>query len=136
MLMSALDKLRIDKWLWVARIYKTRSAAATAVSGGKVHVNQQRVKSSHPVKRGDIVQFRKEIYEFELQVVAMTERRGPAKVAQTLYIETESSIAKRDSMRELNRLNAVYFDSGLKRPDKKQRRQLIRLRQKNNDSQS
>ena len=122
------EKLRIDKWLWAARFYKTRSAAAIAVTGGKVHVNRQRVKAAHAIKRGDEVRISKGIYEIIIIINELLEKRGPAKVAQTLYTETEDSISKRNELRELNRLNSQYFESTPRRPDKRQRREILKLK--------
>ncbi len=122
------EKIRIDKWLWAARFYKTRSAAATAVTGGKVHINKQRVKPAHLVQRGDTLKISKSIYELIIIVDDLLERRGPAKVAQTLYTETEESIVKREEMRELNKMSSQYIGTPNRRPDKRQRREIMKIR--------
>jgi len=129
-MMSDIEKIRIDKWLWVARFYKTRSAAAAAVTGGKVHLNKQRVKPAHLIKRGDKLSVTRGIYEVILLIEDLLARRGPAKIAQTLYAETQESVIKRKELSELNRLSSQYIHSTSRRPDKRQRREIIKLQKK------
>ncbi len=123
--------VRIDKWLWAARFYKTRSMAASAVNGGKVRLNGQRVKSSRQVSIGNEIQLTKGLYEYVIIVEGLSNKRGPARVAQTLYTETGDSIAKRQALRELNSQLRKDLEAPKGRPDKHQRRELIRLRKKN-----
>jgi len=85
------DRVRVDKWLWAARFYKTRSLATEAVAGGKVEVNGERAKPAKTVKPGDEIRLRLAPYEHILIVRGLAERRGPAAVAQQLYEETEAS---------------------------------------------
>ena len=121
-----VEKVRIDKWLWAARFFKTRSLAAKAAGGGLVHINNGRVKSSRPVNIGDILQITKGPLEFTVEVLALAEKRGPAKVAQTLYAETADSIIKREASREarkIERMSRPIQDKG--RPSKRDKR-LIR----------
>jgi ribosome-associated heat shock protein Hsp15 len=93
--MEPADRVRIDKWLWAARFFKTRSLATEAVDGGKVEVNGERAKPAKLVKAGDEVRLRLGPYEHVLIVRALSERRGPASVAQSLYEETAASKEER-----------------------------------------
>ena len=94
------NKVRIDKWLWAARFFKTRSLAAKAVTGGKVHLNDARVKAARAVAVGDRLRINRNNTEFVVDVLALADKRGPAKVAQTLYSETKESIDAREEIRE------------------------------------
>jgi ribosome-associated heat shock protein Hsp15 len=109
------QQVRIDKWLWAARFFKTRSLASKAVSGGKVNVNGQRVKPSKTLNVEDILVIHKGQLEFTVTVLGLAEKRGPAKVARTLYGETVESIEKRENERQERSL----FYAGQKMPDKK-----------------
>ncbi len=122
------EGLRIDKWLWAARFYKTRSLAAQAVSGGKVRLNAGRVKPARPVKEGDQLRVHKSGYEYCVTVLALSARRGSASVAAALYEETGESMAKRETLREQHRLAAASAPRPAARPDKKARRQLRDLK--------
>lgn len=128
---DATDKApRLDKWLWAARFYKTRSLAAQAVSGGKVHVNAQRVKPSRPVKIGDELSIVRGQQHMTVIVQALSERRGPASVAQSLYTETEQSRIQRESEAEQRRILRVTLPRPAGRPDKHQRHSIRRLKGK------
>ena len=123
-----LSHVRIDKWLWAARFFKTRSAATDAVTGGKVEVNGERAKPAKSVKPGDEVRLRSGPYEHVLIVRALGERRGPTTVAQSLYEETDASRAAREKLAAELRAapgGFVYEDKG--RPTKKDRRDLSRF---------
>jgi ribosome-associated heat shock protein Hsp15 len=122
------DGVRIDKWLWAARFFKTRSLAAQAVGGGKVQVNRARVKPARVVKVGDELEIHKDGYEFSITVLALSEQRGPAALAQCLYRESEESIQKRETLREQHRLAAASAPRPRTKPDKKARRQLRDLK--------
>jgi ribosome-associated heat shock protein Hsp15 len=122
------DSVRIDKWLWAARFFKTRSLAAQAVGGGKVQLNGARVKPARGLKPGDALEINKGGFEYQVRVVLLSERRGPAKVAQTLYEESEESIRKREVLREQHRLAAASAPHPQRKPDKKARRQLRDLK--------
>ncbi len=98
-----MDSVRIDKWLWAARFFKTRSLASQAVSGGHVDVNGSRVKPARAVQAGDLLAIRRDQIQWTVQVLAVSDRRGPATVARTLYAETEASIAKRERQQEERR---------------------------------
>ena len=122
------DRVRLDKWLWAARFFKTRSLATEAVAGGKVEVNGERAKPAKAIKPGDKVRLRLGAFEHTLNVRALSDRRGPASVAQTLYEETEASRQARERVAEQLRLAPapfVYEDKG--RPTKKDRRALTKL---------
>lgn len=123
--MAEEEKIRIDKWLWAARIYKTRSMAAQAVSGGKIHVNGARIKPARMVQTGDELRIRRGEIEFTIVVQGVTDKRRPAREAQLLYAETEASLLQREVMREQKRLEAAGRMYGpMKRPDKRARRQI------------
>jgi ribosome-associated heat shock protein Hsp15 len=119
------EKVRIDKWLWAARFFKTRSMAAQAVSGGKVHVNSARVKPAKHVVPGEELRIRRGEVEFVVIVLGTSGKRRPAKEAQLLYEETEASIEQREVMRGKKRLEAAGKMYGpMKRPDKRARRKI------------
>jgi len=117
-------KVRIDKWLWAARFFKTRSLAARAVSGGHVHLNGSRIKPARLVRVGDELVIRRGEVEFSIRILALADRRGPAKVARTLYEESEASIAAREAAREERRLIRAAAVRPAKRPDKRDRRRI------------
>jgi ribosome-associated heat shock protein Hsp15 len=122
------DRVRLDKWLWAARFFKTRSLAAEAIAGGKVQVNGDRAKRARPVQPGDEIRIRQGPYEHHVVVRALSARRGPASVAAELYEETPASRAAREAMAlQLKSLHAAFVpDKG--RPTKKDRRELGRLK--------
>jgi len=127
----AEDKVRIDKWLWAARFFKTRSMAAQAVSGGKVHVNGARIKPARMVQPGEELRIRRGEIEFTVIVQAVSDKRRPAKEAQQLYEETEASVRQRDTVREQKRLEAADRMYGpMKRPDKRERRKIRKFTRK------
>jgi len=117
--------VRIDKWLWAARFYKTRGLATEQVGGGHVKLNGEAVKPARHVECGDEITITKEQEIFIVTVTALAEKRGSASVAQTLYEESEASLKARETARELRKLHAVSAPK--KRPDKKARRQIIRF---------
>lgn len=121
--------VRIDKWLWAARFYKTRSLAADAIGSGKVELNGERIKPAKAVKVADTVRVRSGIFEHVVVVKALSDKRGPASVAQTLYEETAESAAARAKLAERMRYEMpAAMDSG--RPSKKDRRDIERLRKR------
>lgn len=122
------DGPRIDKWLWAARFFKTRSLAAQAVGGGKVQVNGNRVKPARAVRVGDRLQIHKDGFEYGITVLALSDRRGPASQAQTLYQESEDSRQRREALKAQHRLAAASTPRPPSRPDKKARRQLRGLK--------
>ena len=126
-----MDKLRIDKWLWAARFYKTRSLATEAVSGGHVHVDGARVKPSREIKVGDRLVINKSPYRFEISVLGLSAKRGAAPVAQTLYEESDDSRQRREALAEQQRIERASNPAPSKRPDKRDRRRIIRFVNKN-----
>ena len=123
------DSIRIDKWLWTARFFKTRSLASDAVNGGKVHLNGQRVKAGRAVKAGDDMSIQKDSTFFEIKVLGVNKTRRPAKEAQQLYEETELSIARREQELQIKKLAAATRPVPQRRPDKRQREQLRNFKQ-------
>ena len=122
-----MERLRIDKWLWAARFFKTRSIAKTAIEGGKVHIDGQRVKVSREIGVGDIVMVKQGWDEKEIEVMALSDRRGPASEAQHLYAETERSLARRAKEAEARKA-AGAMARPAQRPGKHERKALERLR--------
>jgi ribosome-associated heat shock protein Hsp15 len=122
------EKVRIDKWLWAARFFKTRSLATEAVDGGKVEINGQRAKPAKLVGPGDEVRVRVGQALHVLRVLDVGERRGPASVAQSLYEETEESRREREKLGEQHRLAAQSFAFDEGRPSKRDRREIRKFR--------
>ena len=120
--------VRIDKWLWAARFYKLRSMAADAVKGGHVWLNGVRAKSSKLVHIGDAISINKDKQSFDIVVKELADKRGPASVAQALYDETGESIRRRAALAEQHRLQAAASPAPDKRPDKRDRRHIIRFK--------
>ncbi len=118
---------RVDRWLWAARFFKTRSVARAAVSGGHVHVNGVRVKPSRALKPGDELTVRKGELEWCVIVKAPAQRRGPATEAAALYEETEASVRRREAGIEDKRMKRMHRAGPERRPGKKQRRDLRRF---------
>jgi len=124
-----VDRVRLDKWLWAARFFKTRSQAAHAVKGGHVQVNGQRGKPGAQLRKGDRLHVTKGALRFELDVVDLAEKRGPAAQAQALYEETAASVEAREKAAEQRRIARAAMPRPQRRPDRKQRRQLRRFKQ-------
>ncbi|MGL4938367.1 ribosome-associated heat shock protein Hsp15 [Shewanella sp.] len=120
--------IRLDKWLWAARFYKTRAIAKDMINGGKVHYNGARTKSSKNAQIGDTVKIRQGYDDKEIVIKKLSDVRQSAAIAQALYEETASSIAKRAVNAEARRLNILNNPAPEHKPDKKQRRQLIRFK--------
>jgi ribosome-associated heat shock protein Hsp15 len=118
---------RLDKWLWHCRFYKTRSLATAAISGGKVHLNADRVKPAHRVRIGDRVSLSLQGIVAEFEVLGLPQRRGPATEAQTHYVETPQSAQRRVVLKEQQRLAQLSRPRPEARPDKRDRRRLMRL---------
>jgi len=123
--------LRIDRWLWCTRLYKSRTLAAEAVSGGKVHLNGRRVKPAHALRVGDRVTIARPGFEFECEVLKLPERRGSAPIAQACYAESEATRSARERYAEQARLAAAFAPRSEERPGKHERRALRRLRGRN-----
>jgi ribosome-associated heat shock protein Hsp15 len=120
--------MRIDKWLWAARFYKTRSLAAKACELGRVESHGQRVKPAREIKTGDALLVKNDSGDFEIEVLALSEMRGPAAVAQTLYSETEASKEARRKLAETRKLMPYFEAPPTTKPSKRDRRQIDRLR--------
>lgn len=119
------DRVRLDKWLWAARFYKTRALAKEMIEGGKVHYDGQRTKCSKPVEVGALLQIRQGFDEKTVEVLALSDQRRGASEAQTLYRETEESIAKRERRAAERKQVGSGPDH---RPNKKSRRELLRIK--------
>lgn len=121
-------RVRIDKWLWAARFFKTRSAATEAVQGGKVHVNGARAKPARDVRPGDTVEVTVGDTPFTVEVTGLAERRGTAAQAALLYTETPESRARRERLREVRRMAPPPGADMAGRPSKRDRRRMDALR--------
>jgi len=123
-----MNTVRMDKWLWAARFFKTRALAAKACELGRIASNGQTAKAARDVRIGDMLRVNNEGGEFEIEVLLLSEVRGPAPVAQTLYRETEASHALRLKVAAERKAMAQFEIIPEKKPSKRDRRQLIRLR--------
>jgi ribosome-associated heat shock protein Hsp15 len=121
------SRVRLDRWLWAARFFKTRALAAAAVAGGKVQVNGTRAKPAKQLQVGDDVRVRVGPYEWLVKVRDLSERRGPPKVAHTLYEESPEGRAARERLAELHKIAPAPTYQGKGRPTKKERREIERL---------
>ena len=127
---GAESKVRLDKWLWTARFFKTRSLAAEAVETGKIEVNGERAKRAKQLQAGDTVRLRLGPYVHVIRVVALSERRGPASVAVKLYEEEPESKKAREAMQLQLKASQPFFGYESGRPTKKDRRQIEKLRRR------
>ena len=125
---TELTSVRLDKWLWASRFFKTRKDAVDAISGGKVHLNGARVKPSRNVQINDKLEITRNNERYQITVVGLNDKRRPAKEAQLLYEEGEASIKARESEREIRRLNNASVTRPDKKPNKKERRQMDKWR--------
>lgn len=121
------EQIRLDKWLWAARFFKTRSLAAESVEGGKVHINSNRAKPSHQVRAGDELKIRRGPYEWVVVVRGVSLKRGPASEAQSLYQEAEESRRNRAALANELRFQGRIVSEIRGRPSKKARRDLLRF---------
>ncbi len=126
-----MDRVRIDKWLWAARFFKTRSLATRACEIGRIEANGQPAKPARDVQVGDLLRVRNEGGDFQVQVLGLSETRGPAPVARALYSETEASRAARLRLAEERRMMPNFEVLREGRPSKRDRRLLGRLRGRN-----
>jgi len=123
-----MTSVRMDKWLWAARFFKTRSMAARACELGRIESNKQRAKPAREVRVGDLLQVRTEGGDFELEVLALSEVRGPASVAQALYRETESSRELRLKVAQERKATMNFTPAPEGRPSKRDRRKILQAR--------
>jgi ribosome-associated heat shock protein Hsp15 len=122
--------VRLDRWLWAARFFKTRALAAAAVAGGKVHVNGTRAKPAKQLRAGDALRVRVGPYDWLVIVRGLSERRGPPKTAQALYEEDSEGRAARERLAEQHKIAPAPTYQGKGRPTKKQRREIERLEER------
>lgn len=127
------ETVRLDKWLWAARFFKTRSLATQAVNGGKVHANGNRCKAAHNVVVGDRLVIGIGPAEFHITVLALSRLRRPASEARLLYLETEESMKAREQQRELKRLSNAGFSGPAKKPGKRDRRKILSFTRKDEE---
>ena len=123
-----MDRLRVDKWLWAARFFKTRSIAKTAIEGGKVHLDGQRVKVSREISVGETLVIKQGWDEKEVVVLGLSAQRGPAPTARELYEETAASIEKREREAQARKAAGGSVARPTQKPGKHQRKALERLR--------
>lgn len=124
------ESLRIDKWLWTSRFFKTRPLASNAVNGGKVHLNGQRVKAGRLVKTGDTLSIQKECVLYEITVTGINKTRRPAKEALLTYKESDQSQRKREQELEIKKLASATRPVPQRKPGKREREQLRQFKQK------
>ena len=125
------SQARLDKWLWAARFFKTRSQASEAVEGGKIEVNGEKPKRSRIIKPGDRIRIRLGPYEHRITVRAVAQKRGSAAIAAELFLEDPESRAARERLAEQHRLAAqLHGDESRGRPSKKDRRDLVRWKKR------
>ena len=122
-------EVRLDRWLWAARFFKTRSQATEAIDGGKVQLNGVRAKRARPVRAGDMIRIRKPPYEWIVRVDAVSQQRRGAAEARALYTETPESEAERERVHLGMRAQSTVTFEGRGRPTKRDRRQLDRFRE-------
>ncbi|CDF98401.1 ribosome-associated heat shock protein Hsp15 [Avibacterium paragallinarum] len=122
------NEVRLDKWLWAARFYKTRTIAKEMIDGGKVHYNNQRTKPNKTVEVGALIKLRQGNEEKEVQVLALSNQRRGAPEAQLLYQETAQSVEKREKLALARKNNALSMPNPERRPNKKERRDLLKFR--------
>lgn len=127
-----LESMRVDKWLWAARFFKTRSLAKAAIEGGKVHHNSDRVKVSREVRVGMTLTIQQGFDKKTILILALSNNRGPAPVAQQLYSETEASIERRELLSTQRKLHNLARPEH--RPSKKDRRDISKFKQQNDQS--
>ena len=127
------EKLRVDRWLWAARFFKTRSLAKSAIENGKIEQNGNRIKASKEIAQGDLLSVRRGDTVQVVRVLALTDKRGSATIAQGLYEETEQSILEREIVTEKKKIIRAGYSSPKSKPSKKDRRKITEL-QMNGDT--
>ena len=124
-----IQSIRVDKWLWAARFYKTRSLATQAINGGKVHLNGNRIKPGRQLASGDLLSIQKGLYRFDVKVEQLTSRRSPADEAHLLYNESEASEQTRHSLYKQCKLKGNSARYRARRPDQRTRRMIRQFKQ-------
>lgn len=124
---ETLSSLRLDKWLWAARFFKTRALAVEAINGGHVHVNEERAKPARAVHIGDVLRIRKDQNTWKITVLGLNEQRRPAKEAVLLYQEDEHQREEREQQIEIRRLHGVNVP--VRKPNKQERRKIEEFKQ-------
>ena len=124
---ESIAPVRLDLWLWAARFFKTRSLAKQAIESGRVEVAGQSAKASRPLHVGESMQVRRGDEQFDIEVLALSSKRGSATMAQALYRESEESIGRRASEREKRRMEATGYRAPASKPDKRARRLIQAL---------
>jgi ribosome-associated heat shock protein Hsp15 len=127
------EAVRLDKWLWAARFFRTRALAAEAIDGGKVHLNGERAKRSKMVRIGDEITVRLGPFEHRVVVKLASDRRGSASIAATLFDETEQSRLAREALAEQHRIARAAGAEDARKPSKRDRRQIDQLRRRQRD---
>ena len=130
--MFDMETLRVDKWLWAARFFKTRAMAARACDLGRIELHQQPAKPAREIRVGDMLKIRTEGGDFQVEVLGLSDIRGPASVAQTLYRETEESRELRRQVAEQRRAERTFAPAPQGRPSKRDRRKIIQFRDRGN----
>lgn len=125
---AEITSVRLDKWLWASRFFKTRKDSVEAINGGKVHLNGARVKPSRNVQINDQLNITRNNEKYSVTVVGLNDKRRPAKEAQLLYEEDKKSIEARETGREIRRINNASVAMPSTKPNKKQRRQMDRFK--------
>ena len=128
MITAVRPSVRIDKWLWAARFFKTRALSAKACDLGRIHSNEIQAKPARDVRVGDMLKIKNEVGEFEIEVLLLSEMRGPAAVAQTLYRETEASRTRRLELAAAQKALQALEGMPAAKPSKRDRRQINRFR--------
>ncbi len=128
---SDINELRLDKWLWCARFFKTRSLAADAIKSGKIRCDGERPKPSKTVRPGDMLTIRKQAFKYEISILALPRARLSAADAARLYVETEASIQEREVTADQLKAEAAMFPRTAGRPTKRDRRDLLKFKNRN-----
>lgn len=121
---TSAETIRLDKWLWAARFFKTRSMASQAINGGKVHLNGNRAKAARSVLIGDRLRITIGFAEYNITVLALAKFRRPAKEARLLYVESDESIKAREEQQDLRRMANAGYAGPAKKPSKRDRRKI------------
>lgn len=130
------EAIRVDKWLWAARFFKTRGLASEAIKSGKIDINGQRCKPSKTIQVGDVLRVRKNQFVHEITVRGVSKNRGPASVAVGLYEESENSIATREALAAQLKASNATRPTYPGRPSKRDRRQIIRFTRKSSEEEA